>query len=211
MTLTDWLLVLATFLGGGVIGSLISWQAQKVSERHADARHLRDLRADRLRATFKPLLEVAQVRAEILHARKFTMEGETTEQRDARLTEVLRMAMAGYTDAMVAIQLEPHVGKRIADMYQDTYRAWTDYQLDVRLRAALAEQRAPIPHYALLDAKEKKANDAVDAMHAEMLRLLDELEQPMPPKARWRFWQTPKLDGAVAAADEQLEPETSST
>jgi len=206
VTLTDWLLVLATFLGGGVIGSLISWQAQKVSERHADARHLRDLRADRLRATFKPLLAAAQVRAEILHARKFTMEGETTEQRDVRLTEVLRKAMEGFTDAMVAIQLEPHVGKQIADMYQETWRAWTEYQTDVRHREILAQQGAPIPHYTTLDAKEKKANDAVDAMQTEMLRLLDELEQPMPAKAS-RFSRkkpTPKNenakpDGAVAA------------
>ncbi len=204
MTLSDWLLVLATFLGGGVIGSLISWQAQKASERHADARHLRDLRADRLRATFQPLLRIAEVRNEIIHLSKFTMEGETIEQRDARLSEALHLAMAGYTEAMVAIQLEPRIGKRIADMYQDTYRAWNDYQLDVELRARLAQQRAPIPHYSLLDAKETTAKDAVDAMHTEMLRLLDQLEKPMPPIGRWRFWEkrTPQgTDTGSATSD----------
>ena len=181
-TSIDWVPILAGFIGGSTVAAIVSAWALRVNERHADNRHLRDRRADRLRATFKPLLHIAETRAEAIHRQKFVMEGETVESRDAGVADAIRQSMEGYTQAIVAVQLEPRIGAGIAELFQETYRAWAAYQAEISIRATVAAQGAPRLDTASLEWKEKTANDSVETLHAAMLKLLDELEQPMPPK-----------------------------
>lgn len=191
MSVTDWVLVLATFLGGGVIGALITGHVQRTSDRDADARHLRDLRAERVRAIFKPLLYLAQVRAEVIHQMKFGWQGETEDQRDARLNVAIEQALVGYNEARVAIQLEPRIGHAIDELFQNTVRAFNAYRIDTGVRKEMRHEGAPhgdYPTIGTLVEREKEVDEAVIQLNAEMLRLLDDLEEPLPA-APLRFWR----------------------
>jgi len=186
---TDWITIVVTFVGGGLLGSLISWRAQRTSDRDADARHLRDLRAERVRAIFKTLLYVAQVRAEVIHQMKFGWQGETEDQRDARLSAGIEQALVGYNEARVAIQLEPRIGHAIDELFQNTFRAFNAYRIDMATRKEMRHEGAAhgeYPTIGTLVEREKEVDEAVIQLNAEMLRLLDDLEEPVPPKPRWR-------------------------
>jgi hypothetical protein len=191
----DWVTVVVgivvAFVGGSALGSFVSWRAQRESDHYADVRHLRDLRAERVRAIFKPLLYLAQVRAEVIRQMKFGWQGETEEQRDARLNAEIERALVGYNEARVAMQLEPRIGQKVDDLFQTTFRAFNAYRIDMSVRKEMRAEgadRDQYPSITKLAEREKEVEEAVARLHAEMLRLLDDLETPLPPAPRhvWR-------------------------
>jgi hypothetical protein len=99
--------------------------------------------------------------------------------------------MDGYMQARIGILLEPR-GKEIDELFRETVRTFRDVQYDIQLNRDLRAQHArhdQLVSWDTLAAKEKKAVEAADALQAAMLQLLDELEQPMPPRRRWLFWR----------------------
>jgi hypothetical protein len=124
VTTTDWLLVVATFLGGGVIGTIISVLALRRNQYYADVQHLRDLRADRVRATFRRLLQVAGTQSDQVKERSAILQIGSPEVRRARLNEAIDRAAEGYAEARIALRLEPTVYKRIDPLFDETQRAY---------------------------------------------------------------------------------------
>ena len=124
MTTTDWLLVAATFLGG-VIGTIVSALALRRNQYYADVQHLRDLRADRVRATFRRLLQVAGTQSDQVKERSAILQIGSPEVRRARLNEAIDRAAEGFAEARIALRLEPTVYTRIDPLFDETQRAYS--------------------------------------------------------------------------------------
>lgn len=93
-------------LAGVTLGGVIVAASTAYSGRLADRRSLRDQRLARLRTAFAPLLRSARVLPYVVHRRKYLVEGESQETRDARLDEQFRETLQGVDEAEVALSLE---------------------------------------------------------------------------------------------------------
>ena len=133
-----WAPVIAALLGGGVaaiVTSLLGAQSIAARDRKNDERLLRDKKAERLRAAFKPMLYTAYAWSDIVAAQTAVLSTETLEERDARLAALLTEAREGLPEAQLAIDLEPGVGPLIRLLFQEARSAFYASQAAQRLRA----------------------------------------------------------------------------
>lgn len=134
---TVWVPVISALLGGGVAAiftSMFGARSIAARDRKNDERLLRDKKAERLRAAFKPMLYTAYAWSDIVSAQTASLSAETPEERDARLAALLTQAREGLPDAQLAIDLEPGVGPMIRALFQDTRSAFHASQEAQRLR-----------------------------------------------------------------------------
>lgn len=175
-------------LGSGVVGAAVAavgtaWVAFN-RDRDEDARRLRDRKADRLRAAFKPVLHIAGAWEEVVRQQGFLMSNETEEQRDARLSKQLEIAGEGLIDAQIALTLEPGIGHDIHELFRKVHGAYVAYQVDIGLRKDLRDQQAPgqvLPHSKVVE-NEKALKAAVEELVAAMTAAMDEVSRPLPAK-----------------------------
>ena len=192
------LAVVLALLAGGAGAALITALMTTSQARWADARALRDRRAERIRQAFRPVLQIAGAHLDVVRRQKFLLGSETTEQRDAPLVALLQEAQAGLTEAQVTLQLEPGVGRAIDQLFRETYAAYAACQSELGSRRETAGlPGAQSPKLRDLNELEAKARAAYDRLHAEMLRILDTLQQPLPPPlwARLRSWSPWRRSG----------------
>lgn len=170
------LAIVVALIGGGAAGSAVAALADRRSEYYTDVRHLRDLRTERLRATFGRLLQVAGTQADLVRDRAAILQVEPTDERRELLNEAINRAAEGYTEARIALRLEPKFYTKIDPLFHTTQKAYEGFSIAARLPGLPFEKLTE--YAALLD-------DAVSALHDEMLRALDRLDEPIPPKPWW--------------------------
>jgi hypothetical protein len=183
--------LLTAAVAGGLISAIVTtlvgaWSAA-ARDRRADERTLRDRKAQRLRDAFKPVLHTARAQADTIAQQVVVWEGDTVEARDARLAEAMKTAREGLIEARLALQLEPRVGKHVDELFQEASKAYVDYQFSIESRGRVARQGGVLPA-ADLPGKWKLLEEAIDRLHAEMVRIIDELE-PLPAAPRRRWWR----------------------
>jgi len=171
--------LVGSLVAGGVVGAVVGSGITALSvarrDRLADVKALRDRQAERLRTAFGPLLHAAQASLDVILSQTVLISGETEEQRDERLSALLDNAQKGLSEARVALQLEPGAGTEIEGLFRDARDAFNAYQIDLRLgKAGLHTGRD-------LTKLGEALESAVNRMHAEMLALLHDLAQPLPP------------------------------
>jgi hypothetical protein len=94
-------------IAGVVLGGLLAISGSVYGSWHADARGLRDRKAERLRACFLPLLRTSHMLEHIVMRRRYLLGSETETERDARLETMFEEARKGIDDAQAALHVEP--------------------------------------------------------------------------------------------------------
>lgn len=177
----EWIALVATFLGGGLIGTIVTaWQGG-TSEYYADVRHLRDLQAERVRAAFGPLLELARVLSDVTQDLNSPLQPADTTSRDNAMNEAITRAQGKLVDARIALQLEPRISKRIDPLFDEVQRAYRMFRHSIQWREQLRAQQIvghPSGTGESVNELAEAVASAVDALHAEMLSLLTRLDEP---------------------------------
>jgi hypothetical protein len=177
----DWIGFVATFLSGGLLGTIITAWRTGASEYYADVRHLRDLQAERVRASFKPLLEVARVLSDVTQQLNSPLQPANTDARDKSINEAITKAMAEIVKARIALQLEPRVSKRIDPLFENTLRAYQSFQITYQTRENLRARgigSGPELSYERTNEQAETVVKTTEVLHAEMLLLLERLDEP---------------------------------
>jgi hypothetical protein len=186
--------LLTAAVAGGLISAIVTtligaWSAA-ARDRHADERTLRDRKAQRLRDAFKPVLYTARAQADTIAQQVAVWDGDTVAAREARLAEAMKTAREGLIQARLALQLEPRVGKHVDELFWEASKAYSDYQLSIESRRRGAGQGV-LPADDL-PGKVKLVDEAIERLHTEMVRIIDELE-PLPAAPRIRWWRRRRL------------------
>lgn len=111
---TDWIVPLASALGGGIVGAGGALGAGWLTQSRADKRHRRSqqdsinsAKAERLRAIYEPLVSASLLLREVTHASGFTLTGETGEVRDERHNRQITEAFERCSKVAGRLTIEP--------------------------------------------------------------------------------------------------------
>lgn len=176
--------IVVAFVGGSAAGSIISAYSQSLSDRYTDLARLRDQRAERLRETFKTLLRIAGTQSDMAREMSAIFQMGNVDERRTRIQEAIDTATNGYAEARIALRLEPKMFKEIDPLFDATQRAYIGFTLELDIRGRTPGRRS----WELLEEEAKNVYSAVDTFHTAMVRILDELEQPIPPIPPRPWW-----------------------
>lgn len=175
-----WAPVIAALLGGSVAAIVTSWLGARsiaARDRKNDERLLRDKKAERLRAAFKPMLYIAYVWSDVVQQQTAPLSFEAPAVRDARLAASLERAHEGLSDAQLALDLEPGAGPTIGALFQETRSAYIACQTAQGLRDDPQVTMDERPTAGALAGLSEVLRDKVEALRVAMDAALTELGQ----------------------------------
>lgn len=127
-----WTSLLAGGLGGllgaaaALVGNALAQRREDVRLIVADRQRLRDLKGERLRRLYEPLLRVAMTLDGVVKEKGYTMEHESEPQRDARHERIIGAAMSGLEEVGASIVMEPGTDD-VKDAYNQAFNACSNY------------------------------------------------------------------------------------
>ncbi len=166
---------LASWVGASwpYVGPLLSalggyWLAERRAER-ADRRSRRDAKLARMRPTIQRLLLSAWAMQTASVEMISGIAGETKEQKEARLNEMLREASAGINEARAQLALESG-GQPLNEQYQKIHLAFYMYLMHKSDRESGDDTAKPTEKRQELEAEVK----ALDKIAQDVIERLEE-------------------------------------
>lgn len=189
-----WTSLLAGGLGGllgaatALVGNPLAQRREDVRLIVADRQRLRDLKSERLRGLYEPLLRVAMTLDGVVKEKGYTMEDETEAERDGRHERGIAGAMARLEEVGASIVMEPGTDD-VKDAYTRAFNSCTSYLRGWRMENAGSR-------FTDRAVRLQAADDSAVALKSAITRQLVELENPIiirdQPLWRYLFGRPPQ-------------------
>jgi hypothetical protein len=111
----------------------------------------------------------------------FPLQPANTEARDKRINDAITGAMTEYVTARIALQLEPRISKKIDPLFADMQRAYQMFRSSFDAREEMRRKRTeddPSLSVERINEHAEKVIETTDVLHADMLTLLEQLDEP---------------------------------
>jgi hypothetical protein len=178
--MSAWLDFGASVVGGAVAaaaalgGVALGQRGENTRLTKADRQHLRDLKCERLRKLYEPLVKFAMLLQQVAKEKSYVMEGDTVEKRDERHQNELAAGMHQVGTVIAATVIEPGTIK-VLKAYEATYAACDSYLRSLNTNATVHNSTT----YEDLQKQFAAILSAADSLKATVLKQLEELEQPI--------------------------------
>jgi len=187
--MSPWLYVLASILGGSIVsistlaGIRLGQGAEDRRLALAERQRLRDVKAERLRHLYEPLLKFGLLLTQIVHEKGFGMADESQEERDQRHEQEMSVGINEVSQVIAAAIMEPGT-RTVLSAYDGAYRACDSHLRSWRMIKA-GQQPANSSSYRKEIAEVTTTSAAL--VLAVQTQLTD-LETPLLLPAR-KWWQ----------------------
>lgn len=112
----------------------IAHEGENERARKAAEQRLRDVKSERLRRLYEPLVKFSIVLTQIAKEKSYTMEGEPQEARDERHQRELRAGMSAVSVVITSVVIEPGTEK-VLGAYNAAFGAADKYLRTLNLLA----------------------------------------------------------------------------
>ncbi len=157
----------------GIVRSL---DHARESDRLADARRLRDDRRGRLRASIETVLHASLTVGQVVADARRIWQTETVEARDARHTKMLEEVWVGLNEARISLMTQTATKEYIRLVDDDVLTVFERYKSAYGFDKQFPDTDA----HKDLALESKLLEAGIERLRAEAVRLLDELEKPIP-------------------------------
>lgn len=151
----------------------------------SDRQRLRDIKAERLRRLYEPLLKFGLYLQQAVREKGYTMAGETVEDRDRRHEKELSEGMYQVSQVIASVIMEPETDRVLA-AYDAAYGAADQYLRSWRMITTGLEQGNATRH----TEQAAEVQTTSKALQGAVKEQLTELERPIviPPRRWWELW-----------------------
>ncbi len=157
----------------GIVRSL---DRARETDRLADARRLRDDRRVRLRAAVELVLHASLTVGQVVADARRIWQTEPVEARDARHTKMLEEVWVGLNEARITLMTQTATKEFIRIVDDDLLMVFERYKSAYGFDKNYPDTGA----HKDLETESKLLQEGIEKLRADAVRVLDELETPIP-------------------------------
>ena len=178
--MSDFVAFGASVVGGAIVaastlgGLAIRQRGDADRSRIADRQHLRDVKADRLRRVYEPLVAFVLMLQQVVNEKRYAKEGEDIPTRDARHERALGDGMRRVSEVIAAVIMEPET-ESVKAAFDQAYFASDRYLRSLNMNTKIAGSISGDTVAMEFSKVGASANDLLAAVRAQ----LQKLEEPI--------------------------------